>query len=682
MQIPQPIVAARSPHRWRIISAFAVLAALAPVSVWGEGATWISSLDVAKANQEWGTGHADRSVAGHPLAIGGRHFDKGFGTHAASQLAIDLGKAGQRFHAFVGVDDDAGNTGSVEFELLGDGKLLWKSGVLRAGQAAVEANVDVANVAMLLLVVTDGGDGNENDHADWADAKLEMAMGAKPVVREVPIKAAEILTPKAAAVPRINGPSVFGARPGAPFIYAIPATGTRPMAFSAEGLPASLQLDAVTGRISGKISLPGEFTVGLHARNALGWATRKFRIVVGDDIALTPPMGWNSWNCWGTGVDQDKVLRSARAMKAAGLDQHGWTYVNIDDAWQGVRGGPFNALQGNQKFPDLKALCDEIHSLGFKAGIYSTPWVTSYGNHAGGSAQNPRGDWDPRDTQGPKNVKVLPFAIGKYSFARQDAQQWSVWGIDYLKYDWGPVEAPPTREMAEALRATGRDIVLSLSNNAAGNLFGEISAVAPLAQSWRTTTDITDNWGSVKGIGFAQDKWAPFARPGHWNDADMFEVGANGGGGRKKLTPDEQYTHVSLWCLLSTPLLLGCDLEKMDDFTLGLLTNDEVLAVDQDALGKQATRVSGQGDLLVYAKRLEDGAWAVGLFNLGVSEETVSILWSDLKLAGPQAVRDLWRQKNLGTFADRFATPVASHGVVLVRVAPAQAGAVVRRSGL
>jgi alpha-galactosidase len=661
------------------VAVLALLAALVPVSGRGED-VWISSLDVTKADQEWGTGHADRSVEGHPLAIGGRHFDKGFGTHAISRLAIDLGKAGQRFHAFVGLDDEvAGSTGSVEFEVIGDGKPLWKSGVLRAGQAAVEANVDVANVGMLLLVVMNAGDGNGNDHADWADARLEVASGAKPVVGEVPVKLAEILTPKAAALPRINGPSVFGVRPGAPFIYAIPATGSRPMTFSADNLPLGLQLDAATGRISGKISLPGQFTVGLRARNIFGGAAKRFRIVVGDDIALTPPMGWNSWNCWGTGVDQDKVLRSARAMKAAGLDQHGWTYINIDDAWQGVRGGPFNALQGNKKFPDMKALCDAIHSLGLKAGIYSTPWVTSYGNHAGGSAENPRGDWDPRNTQGPKNVKVLPFAIGKYSFAKQDAQQWSVWGIDYLKYDWGPVEAPPTREMAEALRATGRDIVLSLSNNAAGNLFGEIAAVAPLAQSWRIGNDISDNWGSIKNNGFGQDKWAPYARPGHWNDPDMFEVGANGGGGRKKLTPDEQYTHVSLWCLLSAPLLLGCDLEKMDDFTLGLLTNDEVLAVDQDALGKQAAKVSGQGDLVVYAKRLEDGAWAVGLFNLGPAEETVSISWTDLKITGQQAVRDLWRQKALGTFADRFAAPVAPHGVVLVRVAPAQSGAAILR---
>ena len=204
---------------------------------------------------------------------------------------------------------------------------------------------------------------------------------------ERPPKRGELRTPSAPPTPRINGPSVFGVRPNSPFLYHIPATGERPMEFSVEGLPAGLRVAADTGEISGALKEPGEHVVTLRARNSRGTAEKKFRIVVGETIALTPPMGWNSWNCWGSKVDAEKVLKSARGMAASGLINHGWTYMNIDDAWQGKRGGPFHAIQGNEKFPDMKGLCDTIHKMGLKVGIYSTPWVTSYANHIGGSAE-------------------------------------------------------------------------------------------------------------------------------------------------------------------------------------------------------------------------------------------------------------------------------------------------------
>jgi alpha-galactosidase len=480
------------------------------------------------------------------------------------------------------------------------------------------------------------------------------------------------LTPPSPKTPQIHGPKVFGVRPGSPFLYTIPATGDRPMTFSADGLPDGLKLDETNGQITGSLSQPGTIQVTFHARNSLGQTDRPFKIVVGDDIALTPPMGWNSWNCWGTGISQEKVLKSARAMIKAGLDQHGWTYVNIDDAWQGARGGDLNAIQPDPKtFPDIKSMADEIHGMGLKLGIYSTPWVTSYGGHVGGSSENSEGTWDKATmTKGPKNRKQLPFAIGQYHFFTNDAKQWAAWGVDYLKFDWAPNELPETMEMEGALRASGRDIVLSLSNNTTNSLFNIIGDMSKVANCWRIGGDINDSWGSIVGHGFHQDKWATFARPGHWNDPDMFEIGANGGGSPKRLTPDEQYTHVSLWCLVSAPLLLGCDLDHLDDFTLGLLTNDEVIDVDQDESGKEATHVSGQGDIEVYAKPLADGSWAAGLFNLGKTEAPVTVKWSDLGLSGKQKVRDLWRQQDAGSFDDGYTVPVASHGVVLIRVSP------------
>src|SRR5665213_3471710 len=234
----------------------------------------------------------------------------------------------------------------------------------------------------------------------------------------------ESLTPAPPPTPRIHGPSIFGVRPGSPFLYRIPATGERPMEFSVKKLPAGLQVDSATGEITGTLTSAGKYEIVLRAQNALGKSEKKFRIVVGDNISLTPAMGWNSWNCWGSHVTAEKVLQSARGM-ASNLIDHGWTYINIDDAWQGVRGGPFNGIQGNTNFSDMKGLCDQIHGMGLKAGSYSTPWTTSYATHIGGSAENPEGTWSKPTVQkkGRVNKKILPWAIGRYSFASNDAQQ-------------------------------------------------------------------------------------------------------------------------------------------------------------------------------------------------------------------------------------------------------------------
>ncbi len=483
-----------------------------------------------------------------------------------------------------------------------------------------------------------------------------------------------ILTPKPPATPRINGPSIFGVRPGSPFLYHIPVTGQRPIRLSVEGLPPGLQLDKSSGGITGALDSPGEYVVIFTAKNHAGSARRSFRIVVGDSISLTPAMGWNSWNCWGSQITADKVLQSARGMVDSGLIDHGWTYINIDDAWQDAkRGGPFHAIQGNTNFPDMKGLSEQIHRMGLKLGIYSTPWTTSYANHIGGSSENPEGEWS-RPTvskRGRVNRKMMPWAIGKYSFATNDARQWAAWGVDYLKYDWNPNEEPETAEMDAALRASGRDVIFSLSNNSP---FKNAGVLSHHANSWRTTGDIRDNWDSMITRGLAQDKWIDYSGPGHWNDPDMLVVGRVGWGRphQTRLTPDEQYTHISLWCLQSAPLLIGCDLSKLDDFTLGLLSNDEVLAVDQDCLGRQARPVRTKGDLVVYAKDLEDGSKAVGLFNLGAGTAQVTASWSDLGISGTHVVRDLWRQQDLGRFDDKFEASVASHGVVLVKVTAIQ----------
>ncbi len=491
-------------------------------------------------------------------------------------------------------------------------------------------------------------------------------LSAEPPAAMTPA-AREIRTPKPSPAPRINAAPVFGVRPGHPFLYRIPATGERPIAFSADGLPAGLSLDAHTGQITGVLPQPAEYRVTLHARNARGAASKPFHIVVGDTIALTPPMGWNSWNHYAGRITGALVLENAKAMAESGLIDHGWTYINIDDTWQGQRGAEFHAIQGNEKFPDLKGLCDAVHALGLKVGIYSTPWVQSYAGYTGGSAMNAEGTFEKYT--GPKagkmNKKILPWAIGTHSFAQNDAKQWAAWGIDYLKYDWNPNELPETKAMADALRGSGRDIVLSLSN---ATPFQNIAELSPLANSWRIAGDIKANWRSMTHEALTDEKWRPYARPGHWNDPDMLEI-ATKEHNQPGLAPEEEYTHMTWWCLLSAPLLLGNDLSAMDDFTLNVLTNDEVIAIDQDERGEQAAAIATNGDLVVYTKKLADGSIAVGLFNLGTTPAKVTARWTDLKIESRHTVRDLWRQKNLGEFTDEFGLSVAPHSAELVRIA-------------
>jgi alpha-galactosidase len=456
------------------------------------------------------------------------------------------------------------------------------------------------------------------------------------------------------------------------------------MAFSAKNLPRGLKLDIQTGHITGVLKKKGEFIVTLGAKNALGAAEKKFRIVCGDQMALTPPMGWNSWNCFAGAVSEEKVKSAAEAMVKSGLINHGWTYINVDDYWQNHRDskdptlqGPFRDTNGfivpNSRFPDMKGMAEFIHDLGLKAGLYSSP-----------------GPW------------TCGGCAASWLHEEQDAQTYAKWGFDYLKYDWcsygtiasgGDPSAKdiplwgktatndagavyPYAVMGKFLREQNRDIVFSLCQYGMADVWKWGGSVN--GNCWRTTGDITDSWHSMSKIGFNQDPAAPYAQPGNWNDPDMLIVGEVGWGKTHptRLTPDEQYTHISLWCLLSAPLLIGCDMTKLDDFTLNLLENDEVLAIDQDELGKEATCVIKDGDLRIYEKELADGGRALGFFNLG--SEPAKLEFKDfatLSLTGVQHVRDLWRQKDLTDVdAENGILPltIPAHGVVLYKLTAAK----------
>jgi alpha-galactosidase len=366
----------------------------------------------------------------------------------------------------------------------------------------------------------------------------------------------------------------------------------------------------------------------------------------------------------------------------SGLRDHGWSYVNVDDGWQGSRGGKFGAIQPNHKFPNMKKMADTIHEMGLKFGLYSTPWRGTYEGHIGSSCDRTDGiyEWieagdcnrDVRIGNGDVNdwdkKRRMNYVYGKYSLLEQDVEQWVEWGVDFIKYDWKPNDVPHTREIHRLLKKCDRDVFLSLSNKAP---FWDVKSWKRYANSWRTTGDIVDTWESVKSIGFSQDKWSHFAGPRHWNDPDMLVVGRVGWGPSARptrLTKDEQRSHFCLWCLLAAPLLLGCDLSKLDAFTLDLLTNDEVLSVNQDSLGRQGVRVAGDHKHHVIVKPLADHSLAVGLFNLGETKTDVTLSWDDVLISGPRTVRDLLARTDEGIYSDCFTAPVAPHGVKLIRV--------------
>ena len=469
--------------------------------------------------------------------------------------------------------------------------------------------------------------------------------------------------------PAIHSPAVYGVRPGAPVIFTIPATGARPMKFSAAGLPPTIHLDPDTGIITGKLDETGTVRVKLSAKNEAGADEKELRITIGDRIALTPPMGWSSWNCFGRKVNQNLILRQAKAMVDKGLIQHGYNFINIDDGWQGERTGPDHALGGNEKFPDLRAMVTSIHTMGLKAGIYSTPWESSYAGYCGGSGQDERGKWEKAKKQ-----------FGAVSFARADAKLFADLGFDYLKYDWSPIDVPHVRQMRAALLASGRDIVFSLSNGADIKLAAEY---AKLAELWRTTGDLINAWKdadpfwafSVTESAFTREPWARFSKPGNWNDPDMMVLGKTGEGSPLKqadLTHEQEITHFSMWCLLAAPLILGCDLEHLSPDTLSVITNDEVIAIDQDELGIQAVRVGVNGCFDFYGKPLADGSFALGIVNRSPAPATTRI--SKLKyMGGPvkARARDLWRREDIPDFnPEKTLFTVPGDGTVLLRLWP------------
>ena len=465
-----------------------------------------------------------------------------------------------------------------------------------------------------------------------------------------------ILTPAAPAEPRFNTTPLYGVRPGSPIHFRFGVSGERPMKITSDDLPAGLAINPDNGALSGSLEKPGSYTFTVKAKNAKGEQTQKFTIRCGSKIGLTPPMGWNSWNCWGLSVTQDKVISSSKALIEKGLADYGYCYMNIDDGWEAKERNADGTIAVNEKFPSMKDLGDWLHSEGLKFGIYSSPGDLTCGGY-----------------------------LGSIDHELQDAESYNSWGIDYLKYDWCGYGRKHRTEpdnqtvasyvrpyllMEGFLRQQPRDIFYSLCQYGMADVWKWGESVD--ANSWRTTGDITDTWESLYHIGFElQPDLYPYAKPGHWNDPDMLIVGKVGWSNNlrdSRLTPDEQYTHISLWTLLASNMIIGCDIAQMDDFTVSLLCNHEVNAVNQDILGKQAQRVVLDEDIQIWMRPLSDGSHAVGIFNVGLKDAKVDFkkYFGQMGIKSLTSVRDLWRQKDLSTADVNYFIP--THGVKYLKV--------------
>lgn len=621
----------------------------------GMHAVRLEDLDLSKMTQGYGSPQIKRSIVEKPLTLHGKVYENGVGTHAESIFAVDLKGKAELFMALAGVDDAANGRGSVVFRVLVDGKEAVRTPVMHGGDKPFSVTVHLKGAKRMILVAEDAGDGIGFDHADWADAAIYLSRDQSdrsdyPVATDLPSDPPMPIAHFVADKPAINGPSVIGATPGREFLFLIPATGKGPLTYSAKNLPSGLSLDSNTGIISGSLHQAGTTHVALTVKGPRGIAKRTLTIVGGrHKLALTPPMGWNSWYVWGDVVDDRKMRDAADQLIDTELAGHGYSYVNIDDCWEGDRNAK-DEITGNSKFRDMRALADYIHAKGLKFGLYSSP--------------------------GPKTCKGYE---GSYQHEYQDAATYAQWGVDFFKGDWcsygGIARDNSLRELQKpyqimrmALDSYGRDIVYSLCQYGMGEVWkwGELVG----ANMWRTTGDTSDNWAHMSGIGFSQNGHETGAGPGHWNDLDMLMFGGVGFGNLhpSRLTPNEKITHMTLWCLLTAPLLIGGDIARLDQFEMDLLTNDEVIAVDQDPLGRQAKRVSKNGVLEVWAKPMSDGSMAVGLFNRDFAKAKVTVKWSDLGIAGNQPVRDLWRKKDLGAFDGSFSAQIPSHGAVMVRI--------------
>jgi len=482
----------------------------------------------------------------------------------------------------------------------------------------------------------------------------------------------EILTPKPRATPHLNNPLVYGARPGNPFLFRIPCQGNRPIKFTIQGLPSTLHLDAASGIISGIVPSEGSYNMVIIAANEKGRDRKKFKLVAGNTLSLTPSMGWNDWYAYYQRITEKDVKKAADLLISSGMADVGYAYINIDDCWMNAKKGIngyeqkesgrkgmerdiYGNILPNSYFGDMKKLTAYIHAKGLKAGIYTSPGRYTCGGYT-----------------------------GSYQHEAQDAKQFADWGFDFLKYDWcsysqivgkSPDLAAykkPYEIMGGLLKKQNRDILFNLCQYGMGNVWEWGAEVG--GQSWRTAGDLGFELDRIFDIAINNAKHRQYSKPGSWNDPDYIQIGyfgvANGEGAavQTKMPPNMQYAYMSLWCLMASPLFYSGDMSKLDAFTLNVLCNNEVISVDQDPLGECAKAIVRNDSTFIMVKNMADGSKAIGLFNRNNAQKDVTVNWNELQLSGKQQLRDLWRQKDIGIFSSSFTTAVPPKGVIMLKL--------------
>lgn len=460
--------------------------------------------------------------------------------------------------------------------------------------------------------------------------------------------------------PRVNPPYVVGNYPGTEFIFAIPTSGERPMTWTVEGLPEGLTLNEKTGIIRGIVNEAGDYRVKITAKNARGSQSGELQIRIGKELALTPVMGWNSWNTFGQHLTEALIIETAEAMIANGMRDLGYNYINIDDLWQlKERGADGHIVIDSAKFPrGIKYVADYLHERGFRLGIYSD--ASKY---------------------------TCAGVCGSIGYEEVDARDFAEWGVDLLKYDY--CGAPASRDtaivryrkMGEALRATDRSIIYSICEWGRRQPWEWAREAG--GHYWRTTEDIRDAWDlresgtglyGIMDIIDVNGELADYAGPGFWNDPDMLVVGIfgnsssiNSGKVQYGCTLKEYRTHMSMWCMMAAPLLSGNDVRNMPDSVLNILTNPEIIAINQDQLGIQGKMVKKEGDCEIWIKPLYKGEVALAVMNRGEQAEKVEV---PLQLAGfvnKALVRDVWLHRDLGEY-ESLKLDLEPHVTVVLRL--------------
>ncbi len=460
--------------------------------------------------------------------------------------------------------------------------------------------------------------------------------------------------------PVFHMPSVYGGCIGKEILCRIPVTGKRPIRISATGLAEGLKLE--NGIISGVVEEDCQFPVEIRAENELGKTMWQVTFKIHEDtMLLTPLMGFTSWNAFGSAVSQEKMEETAKEMLQLGIADYGYQYINIDSGWQKEYGGEFDAIMPNDKFPDMRGFCEKMHSMGLKCGIYSTPMLTAWGC----PEELPS---IPGCTRGKPSILFTcnNGGIGEERMEENNVRQWEKWGFDYLKYDWAPCEPINAEHMKVALLKADREIAFCVTVNA-DICYREYWKRK--CSSWRCNKDSMDNWDTVKEYladqGFCKiEYWKEAVSPGHFYDLDMLEIGAmSWNQGRSHLTENEELFAYTLRAFFLSPIQLSCVLSELTEFEYNLITNDEIIRINQDSLAdfpEPYSKNEPEG-VLTYQRMLENGDTAFAIFNTSDEEKT-----QILDLKGFKAVRNLWTKTDLRPEKE-FKCTVEPHCAVVLR---------------